>query len=377
MKRIWCMVLALTVMISLFGMAACQNGESDQTEISITLESTEFDLSSKDNFKLQIELNGKKFKMLKRKTGEDSSSVVTGSNYIFDASTGEMQILNVYLQTLPLGENIFIVINEEDRAKEFSIQLVQENLTAFDPDPDREYIYGSGTDIQYSVDFQDVAITNIKQGGTILSTNCYTFADNKLTLKSAYLDSLMGVTDFSVNLENNQVHKFTIRSNMVFQSNFDDVTAAGEWYFNLRTAEIVDQGIDGKSFRMAGNGGSVLLLGREFLFAEFDPASTYRLTFKLRNEWQNPEKPCGGLFGFNTDDYGKSQYFAYDYVNHKITKGEGEVQILDERTVQITIEFVPFGETYTECWAGYDPENADEDIFDLLLDDIYLYKIVE
>lgn len=161
-------------------------------------------------------------------------------------------------------------------------------------------------------------------------------------------------------------------SSVVFKANFDSETPAeADWYVNIQTVEVVN-GFDGKAMRVSGNGGSLLLMGTVFRIVDFEPGEKYTVEFDVKNNWSGAGSPTG-LVGFN--DQTVTNVMTLNYLEDNISGGNA-VKSFNASTgaYHLKTTFVGQANGYIEAWFGYDPSRPNDVIYDLLIDNIVIYK---
>ncbi len=372
MKKLLCFLMAIGCTLGC--MTACGGGDNG-TDITVTQTTTEYDIISGDNYTITVDLGESVFSSIRIKTG-DSDAFVSSSNYIYDSNSGTIVFLANYLASLPVGDNVFIV-KSRDASEEFTVTIVQSQTASVDV-AEKTYAYGSGNAVAFDCNFGSATVSSVKLSGKTVSANNYTYADNTLTFSSDYCNYLYGKNTFTVELSNNFTVEVSITSSAVFVTDFDNVTCNGEWNFNMQTSEIVTNGIGGtKSMRLAGNGGSTLLMGTQFFAVDFDTTKTYKLIIKVKNLWSVEEDGVSDYqyFGFNLDDAAKSRGFIYHFSGENLPDDALTVTQDADGVFSFEYTFVPSGETYFEGFFGYDGSNPTKKIFDVLIDDIAVFVV--
>ena len=159
--------------------------------------------------------------------------------------------------------------------------------TSFTSDTVREYDYGKTKELVFDADFDDVTVSSLKHRGrsaasaVVVDPEAYSYADGKFKVNDKILDKIYGETEFTVTLSNSDRYTFTVKSNVLFYTDYDDTTINdGALYINS-TPEIVETP-DGNVLRFMGVGKAC-------------PSYTYSIrNTRLENtNWYGVEIPAG------------------------------------------------------------------------------------
>lgn len=368
-KKFLFLTLALCLLFALCSVVGCNPKKNSDPEPSgdeitapsITKSQYDYDKVNGGDLSVTVYLNYGSLVSFKVKDGND----VDNTLYRYTALSDTLLLYEDLLMSLEVGNNVFTVSNEKGSV-DFTIVVKESPSAEFDEVTTKNYVYASMKDVSFTADFKGYEVMSVKADESLLGTDNYTITNNGITIKASYLNSKCGQCNFNIELENGQNFSFYIVTNNVFAADFD-ANIPLNWTLN-NTLSIEDNGINGKSARISGSTGSMLLLGSPFCeTAKFEKNKTYTVSFDLKNM---KEGATTGVFNFLANETRK-HVLAFNYVAGTAS-GEGNPILSynsETGVYHIQFSFVAGNGGFTE---GYiDHNNAG---YDILIDNINIYE---
>lgn len=374
-KTFICAALALCLIASI---ASCSNNDSEVKSESpadspkvenpvVTPQSVSYQKAEGGDCVLTVDLKGATLTNIKL-----DNMVVSSMDYLFSSDSGKLTFFEIYMLDLEAGEHVFTLTTSAG-AVNFTINIVAAFITVF-PQESYSHSYKSGNDAVLDVVFGDVSIRSVRNTtqNSDVPSDMYSYSPDKFTISSEYLDQIYGSVTLKINMSNNDSHMLTVDSSVVFMANFDDIEAPiTEWYVNIRTYEIIDA-FDGKGFHVKGNGGSLLLMGSMWHIVQFEPGALYAAEFDVKNNWSDEGEPAG-FVGFN--DQTVTALMRLNYIEDTLTGDTAEMTYDAQKDVyHLKVIFKGQEGGYIEVYCGYDPSSLDVDNYDLIFDNMIVYK---
>lgn len=236
---------------------------------------------------------------------------------------------------------------------EFIVNITNKVKTSFD-ESDRGYAYGSGKDLEIDADFSTATVSSVTAGGRKLASADYSYdgAAKKFAVKTAFLDTLYGETEITVNLSNNQSYKFKVTSDCLFAANFDDDNIPS-FYNEYRNATTTAAGWNGtRALHWKGNGGNLMIFYVENynygLQTAFEAGKTYCLSFQFKNNWTGEGNP-EGFVGMSLSN---TALFNLNYLNNTVDGGVASCDANGVWSVKIYFD-APAAGQFTYMYTGY------------------------
>ena len=156
------------------------------------------------------------------------------------------------------------------------------------------YVYNSNQDVVYNVTFDSVK--KIEANGKALSSELYSVAEGKLTVKAAFAQTVAGSANLVVTLTDDSTETFILESTLMasidFESDFDDSVMVKAWGGSPN--EVATSGIDGKTWRYGNKGGNFMAFVTNLKDTPYGTnpgirlalkdGETYRLCFDIKLE---------------------------------------------------------------------------------------------
>ena len=208
------------------------------------------------------------------------------------------------------------------------------------------YVYGSNRDVTYNVAFE--AVETITANGATLTAEQYAIENGKLIIRAAYAQTLTGTTEIVASLAGGGTESFLLKSTRLQFVDFEGAFDEGMMARDIMTAtknEVVENGIDGKSWNVAATGGNFItfapstsnwVANQKFPAAitDFVAGSAYVFSFDIKLVSQNktgtqdaPEVQFN--FILHGTDHDAAMYFD---------KSTNELKIDSSRPDRLTIE---------------------------------------
>ncbi|MFA5066681.1 MAG: hypothetical protein WC466_01345, partial [Candidatus Izemoplasmatales bacterium] len=341
----------------------------------ITQTSDEYDVGIGGDYIVTVNLNGGTWSNLRM-----DSLIVDTSEYLFNATTGELKILEIYMMYLEYDVYTFRVTTSLGYT-EFDVEVLNSIQTSFDADNSRDYVYGSLADVTFTANFTGTTITHVKMEGETLDPSNYSYADGSFTLTGEFCDSVIWATkNFEITLSNNDAYTFSVTSDCLFQLDMEfetDFIYSG--WLNVVVPQVVPSWDgNGLSYVGYGSGGNLLIFDNIDSGVGYklpwETGAIYKLSFEVQNLWDEETDPWGTV-NFNTfDASGGVNVFSLNYVTEEHYGGS---VIKDPETGVYTVEFyfpAPLDNGYTLMYCGYDPSNASQKLCDLIFDNFKITK---
>ena len=359
-KKLIGLLAALVSVCALFAAVACSG------KVKVTPSKQDYDIGTGGDLVVTVELDGGKITRIK-----DGETVVDPTEYLFEEESSTLTIFESYMLYIDQGEHTFTLLTEDAEAT-FTVNVVNNVVTTFDT-TDKQYEYASGADLVIDADLSTADIVSVKAGTRKLTANDYTYdsAAKKFTVHAAYCQTLYGTTEFTVSLSSNTEYKFKVISDCLFAANFDDDSVPV--FFNENPGITADGWNGTRALHWYGNGGNLMLFyAGTYTYGmkvDFDADKIYKLTFQFKNNWTDDGTP-EGFVGMNAND---ANIFYMDYFTQEV---DGGIATCDADGVwSVTIYFYGCPENkFTNLYTGYDPNNPDKKLFDLLFDNIVLVE---
>ena len=373
-KKIRFLTLALCIFFALCFIVGCGDKQDqlppDPPDDKVTAPSVskslyDYDKTKGGDLSVTVYLNFGSLVSFKVKDGAE----VDKNLYRYTSQSDILLLKEELLISLEIGNNIFTVYNEKGSV-DFTVAVQESPLAEFDAVSTKSYVYGSMRDVNFTADFKGYKVSAMKQGENLLGTDHYAVTDSGVMIRASYLENKCGKLDFSVALENGQEFPFSIVTNNIFVADFDANTPTLAWTANndLKT----ENGIEGKSARISGSSGSILLIGKPFYdTAVFEKDKTYTVSFDMKN--MKTDATVGKMH-FLTDgvvDVTKKDVLTFDYLTGEAA-GESEPYVTYDETNQvyhIEFRFVGRGEGYSEIFIDHGQTS-----YDILIDNIRVYE---
>ncbi len=369
MKKLATILLAITAVLCFGIFAACETVEPTVKNPEVPTEST-YDIGNGGDFTFQVNLNGGTITKL-----ENGANVIDPMEYLFKADDNTITVFSTYMLYLELGDYTFKLTTDLGSAT-FAVKVVNTIVTEVETS-DKNYVYGSGTDVSINATLSGATVTEFKAGGRKLTANDYSYdAENgKLVINADYCDTLYGTTEMTLTLSNNDVYKFNVISNAIFVANYDDGFIPGSYNEFRNTTTTVD-GWDGKALQWKGNGGNFMLLspyGSNLGFGMevgYEEGKIYCLSFEFKNAWAIEDSNPTGTIGWSAPESSLSINYLKDTFNGCVVeKGDNGVY-----SVKVYFKGPKVG-VHTQMWTGYDGNNPEAVLFDLQFDNITILEV--
>lgn len=355
-------ILALFSLSAAFALAACGGGGPKVTPFK-----AEYDIGAGGDLEFTVDLNGGKLTRVK-----DDGAVVDPTEYLFEEKENKLTIFESYLLYAETKEHTFTLVTDKGET-EFIVNITNKVKTSFD-ESDRGYAYGSGKDLEIDADFSTATVSSVTAGGRKLASADYSYdgAAKKFAVKTAFLDTLYGETEITVNLSNNQSYKFKVTSDCLFAANFDDDNIPS-FYNEYRNATTTAAGWNGtRALHWKGNGGNLMIFYVENynygLQTAFEAGKTYCLSFQFKNNWTGEGNP-EGFVGMSLSN---TALFNLNYLNNTVDGGVASCDANGVWSVKIYFD-APAAGQFTYMYTGY-RDGSDAVLFDLLFDNIVLLE---
>ena len=176
----------------------------------------------------------------------------------------------------------------------YTIQLDNVVMIEVPLDNTATYVYNSNQDVVYNVTFDSVK--KIEANGKALSSELYSVAEGKLTVKAAFAQTVAGSANLVVTLTDDSTETFILESTLMasidFESDFDDSVMVKAWGGSPN--EVATSGIDGKTWRYGNKGGNFMAFVTNLKDTPYGTnpgirlalkdGETYRLCFDIKLE---------------------------------------------------------------------------------------------
>ena len=204
---------------------------------------------------------------------------LTSEDYTY--ANGKITLKKEYLSTLSAGIHTLTVYCANSF---YDIQL-DVNLYALSISGETDYTVGGG-DMALTVqtDSFTLAAATLSDGNKTLAADTdYTVSGNVLTLKEAYLQTVVGKATLTLTFAADATLEFTVTSNKLLGVDFENGGLTKGFAYNM-TQEETD-GKSGKGMRLTNTTSATMLsLGGEFYDVEFAVGKTYTFSFDLKIE---------------------------------------------------------------------------------------------
>lgn len=119
------------------------------------------------------------------------------------------------------------------------------------------YVYGSQQDVAFNVTFD--AVKSVTVNGETLSSDLYTLADGQFIVKAEYAQTVIGSVELSLTLDDNSVERLILQSTRMQVIDFEGAFDVGGFCIGgFSKCAVVEEGISGKSWNIAGSGGNFM-----------------------------------------------------------------------------------------------------------------------
>lgn len=255
------------------------------------------------------------------------------------------------------------------------------------------YVYGSNQDVVYNVAFDTAE--SITVNGVALTADQFAIENGQLIIRAAYAQTVIGSVEIVATLAGGETETFILNSTrqqfVDFEGTFDD----GFMAFDILTTtknEVVDNGIDGKSWNLAATGGNFMTFAPASstwiaqnlwpaTVLEFKTGATYTLSFDIK---------LNGQYATGTEDAPTQQfYFILHGTDHDAAiyfdKETNELKVDSSRSDRVTVTggengvyHVSYEFTYTatghEGCVRLEADSYQAVSYDILLDNIEILQ---
>lgn len=231
----------------------------------------------------------------------------------------------------------------------YTIQLDNVVMIKVPLDNTATYVYNSSKDVVYNVTFDSVE--KIEVNGEALSSDLYSVADGKLTVKAAFAQTVAGSANLVVTLADNSTETFILQSTLMasidFESDFDDSVMVKAWGGSPN--EVATSGINGKTWRYGNKGGNFMAFVTNLKDTPYGTnpgirlalkdGETYRLCFDIKLESAVLEN--GGAYEgeLTFDLHGTGTHASMTFTNGALTSTDEHVKILAGENGVYHVEF--------------------------------------
>ena len=176
---------------------------------------------------------------------------------------------------------------------------------------DKTYTVGSQSDLLLS---DNLAVASVKAGDEALTQGThYTLIENTLSLKTAYLDKVVGRVNVTVTYVNGSVKNFAVTTNLIYFHDYEDGVIDGnekQIYFNGQIKEnaqiTADNYWDGKACSVSGNSG-IFCIGEywdktQIGGVSFVPGTRYAISFDMALDSSKNPQQNDATFGVGSND---------------------------------------------------------------------------
>jgi hypothetical protein len=188
--------------------------------------------------------------------------IIDASSYTYDSAKKVLRVYESFMLSLAKGTYEVKVISDAYNADPAITSLVVTNsvVTSFDANSVRNYRLGKDQTIDFNVDFSTATIKSLKKVDRVIDPSFYTLSGNVFSVSHKVFDDYYGDSDYTLALSNNDVYSFTIKSNVLFYTDYDNTTInnttesqTGQNPLYQWANSTTEQIIDGTQYGFSGN----------------------------------------------------------------------------------------------------------------------------
>ena len=147
------------------------------------------------------------------------------THYTYDTATKALVISEDYVLTLDLGTVTITAITDASAGEIGCTVTVEQSLiTSFDSQTSKAFAFGKDGGVTFEVGYNGTTPKKLLRGNVEVDASYYTYDDHSFTIKAEYLSIWPGTSEYCLILSNNDLYKFTVASNILFATDYDNIT---------------------------------------------------------------------------------------------------------------------------------------------------------
>lgn len=278
-----------------------------------------------------------------------------------------------------------VVALEASGYNEYYYDLAIDNIVLYEVNlgTAKTYVYGSGQDVSYNVDFSE--LRSLTANGVALAPESYTLAGGVLTLKADWCQTVVGEVSLEATLSDDSKVPFVLRSTRLYFNDFEG-QAPDTSFLAYTAAPAVGESWtgEGKALYVKGNGGEILVFGNgwehPYAAAPFEKGKTYQFSFDMKlvdadNPTQTTFQMAGTLFNsvialnldFNAGTF---------HNNNSAVSLDGTTYDADSRSFHVVMTFTVGREGVTDGFPGY-VDGATGIVYSWAFDNISILQLAD